>query len=173
MTALRFAPPLSAALLAAALLASIPPLGPALAVQPGEILPDPALEARAREISRELRCLVCQNQSIDDSNAPLARDLRIIVRERLVKGDSNKEVMGYVTDRYGDFVLLTPPFKAATWALWLAGPLFLLLGGWAAARYLRNHGGAGNGGQPAFEAPLSEEENRRLAQLLAKQKDQA
>ncbi|HRJ62158.1 MAG TPA: cytochrome c-type biogenesis protein CcmH [Azospirillaceae bacterium] len=167
MTALRFVLPLAAAMLASV---------PALAVQPGEILPDPALETRAREISKDLRCLVCQNQSIDDSNAPLARDLRIIVRERLVKGDSNQQVLSYVTDRYGDFVLLKPPFKATTWALWLAGPLFLLFGGWAAARFLRSHGAAGltaKGGEPAFEAPLSEDENRRLAQLLAKDKDNA
>lgn len=167
MTALRFVLPLAAAMLASV---------PALAVQPAEILPDPALETRAREISKDLRCLVCQNQSIDDSNAPLARDLRIIVRERLVKGDSNEQVMSYVTDRYGDFVLLKPPFKATTWALWLAGPLFLLFGGWGAARFLRSHGAAGltaKGGEPAFEAPLSEEENRRLAQLLAKDKDNA
>lgn len=173
MTARRFVPSLSAAALAAALLAALP----AQAVQPGEILPDPALETRAREISKDLRCLVCQNQSIDDSNAPLARDLRIIVRERLVKGDSNEQVLSYVTDRYGDFVLLKPPFKATTWALWLAGPLFLLIGGWAAARFLRSHGAAGmaagRGGEPAFEAPLSEDENRRLAQLLAKDKDNA
>lgn len=178
MTALRYVLPLTAALLTAGLMAgAMLASTPAFAVQPEEILPDPALESRAREISKELRCLVCQNQSIDDSNAPLARDLRLIVRERLVKGDSNDQVMRYVTDRYGDFVLLTPPFRASTWALWLAGPLFLLIGGYAAARYLRSHGAAGmaaaKGGEPAFEAPLSEEENRRLAQLLAKDKDQA
>jgi cytochrome c-type biogenesis protein CcmH len=171
MSRFRFTLTLAAALLSAPA---------AYAVLPEEILPDPALEARAREISKELRCLVCQNQSIDDSNAPLAKDLRVIVRERLVKGDSDAQVMGFVTDRYGDFVLLKPPFKASTWALWLAGPLFLLLGGWAAARFLRSHAAA-KSGQPVFEAPLSEEENRRLAALLSnepgkaagKDKDQA
>jgi cytochrome c-type biogenesis protein CcmH len=176
MSRFRFTLTLVAALPAAALLAA----PAAYAVLPEEILPDPALEARAREISKELRCLVCQNQSIDDSNAPLAKDLRVIVRERLVKGDSDAQVMGFVTDRYGDFVLLKPPFKASTWALWLAGPLFLLLGGYAAARFLRSHAAA-KGEQPVFEAPLSEEENRRLAALLSdepgkaagKDKDQA
>ena len=99
---------------------------PAWAVQPDEQLDDPALETRAREISAELRCLVCQNQSIDDSNAPLARDLRILVRERLKAGDTNDEVLDYVVDRYGDYVLLRPPFRAGTWLLWL-GPAALLL----------------------------------------------
>lgn len=177
MSRFRFTPTFAAASLAVALLSA----PAAYAVLPEEILPDPALEARAREISKELRCLVCQNQSIDDSNAPLAKDLRVIVRERLVKGDSDAQVMGFVTDRYGDFVLLKPPFKASTWALWLAGPLFLLLGGWAAARFLRSHAAAAKSGRPVFEAPLSEEENRRLAALLSnepgkaagKDKDQA
>ena len=100
----------------------------ARALEPGEMLADPALEARARGISRELRCLVCQNQSIDDSNADLARDLRRVVRERLQAGDSDPAVIGYVTARYGDFVLLTPPFKAATWALWLGPPAVLIAG---------------------------------------------
>jgi len=99
---------------------------PALAVEPDEILPDPALEARARTISAELRCLVCQNQSIDDSNAPLARDLRILVRERLKAGDTNAQVLQFVEDRYGEFVLLRPPFNIRTVLLWLA-PLLLLV----------------------------------------------
>lgn len=158
---------LSAVLLPALLLAA----PAARAVQPDEILPDAALEHRARDISKELRCLVCQNQSIDDSNAPLARDLRVIVRERLVKGDSNQQVMAYVTDRYGDFVLLKPPFKASTWALWLAGPLFLLLGGYGVARFLRARATRAANGEAQFEAPLSEEENRRLAALLSKDQD--
>ena len=97
--------------LAAALFLSL--AAPAFAVQPDEVLKDPAMEARAREISKELRCLVCQNQSIDDSNAPLARDLRVLVRERLVAGDDNTGVLGYITARYGDYVLLRPPFKAS------------------------------------------------------------
>ena len=98
---------------------------PAAAVEPDEILADAALEARARDISKELRCLVCQNQSIDDSNAKLARDLRLLVRERITKGDSNRQVIAYIVARYGDFVLLKPPFKATTWALWLGPPLIL------------------------------------------------
>ena len=96
------------------------------AVNPDEMLDDPALEARAREISKGLRCLVCQNQSIDDSDADLARDLRVLVRERLVSGDSDGQVIDYVVSRYGDFVRLRPPFKAPTYALWL-GPA--LIGG--------------------------------------------
>jgi len=99
---------------------------PVAAVEPDEILADPALEARARHISEGLRCLVCQNQSIDDSNAPLARDLRLLVRERLKAGDSNAQVMQFVEDRYGEFVLLRPPFDARTLVLWLA-PLLVLL----------------------------------------------
>lgn len=95
------------------------------AVAPDEILDDAQLETRARAITAELRCLVCQNQSIDDSNAPLARDLRVLVRERLVAGDSDSEVVDYVVDRYGDYVLLRPPFRTATWLLWL-GPFAVL-----------------------------------------------
>ena len=98
---------------------------PAHAIQPDEVLADPALEARAREIGRELRCLVCQNQSIDDSDADLARDLRVLVRERLQAGDSDRQVVDYVVSRYGDFVLLRPPVKPATYALWF-GPLLIL-----------------------------------------------
>lgn len=101
---------------------------PAIAVQPDEVLDDPALEARARALSAELRCMVCQNQSIDDSNAPLARDLRILVRERLSAGESNEEVLSFVVDRYGEFVLLKPRFAFHTLLLWLAPPLALLAG---------------------------------------------
>ncbi len=101
---------------------------PAQAIQPDEILSNTGLETRARQISKDLRCVVCQNQSIDDSDAPLARDLRILVRERLVAGDSDQEVIDYVFSRYGDFVLLRPPVKGVTAVLW-AGPLvFLLIG---------------------------------------------
>ena len=96
------------------------------AVQPDEILPDPALESRARALSAELRCLVCQNQSIDDSNAPLARDLRLLIRERLKAGDSDAQAIGFVVARYGDFVLLRPRFTPQTWLLWI-GPFALLL----------------------------------------------
>jgi len=138
---------------------------PALAVQPDEVLPDPALESRAREISKELRCLVCQNQSIDDSNAPLARDLRVLVRERLKAGDSDSGVLGYVTDRYGDYVLLRPPFKATTLVLWVAPFAILLLGGLATAVFLRGRRGAATG---TDTAPLSADERRRLDALLRK-----
>jgi cytochrome c-type biogenesis protein CcmH/NrfF len=100
----------------------------AFAVEPGEMLADPKLEARARNIASELRCLVCQNQSIDDSDAPLAKDLRVIVREKLKEGASDAEVRDYIVARYGDFVLLRPPFKIETLALWGA-PLIALLGG--------------------------------------------
>ena len=96
---------------------------PALAVQPDEILTDPALEARARAISAGLRCLVCQNQSIDDSDAPLARDLRILVRDRLKAGDSDKQIVDFVVARYGEFVLLKPRFEPHTMLLWLATPI--------------------------------------------------
>jgi cytochrome c-type biogenesis protein CcmH len=101
---------------------------PAMALSPDEILPDPALEARARDISAGLRCLVCQNQSIDDSDADLARDLRVLVRERLVAGDSNAEVEQFVVDRYGEYVLLNPRLGAHTILLWIAAPVLLLIG---------------------------------------------
>jgi cytochrome c-type biogenesis protein CcmH len=99
---------------------------PAQAVRPDERLPDPGLETRARDLSKELRCLVCRNQSVDDSDADLAHDLRLLVRERLTAGDSDGQVLAYVRARYGDFVLLRPPFKLDTWLLW-GGPLALLL----------------------------------------------
>lgn len=111
---------------------------PATAVQPDEILDDPALEARAREISKELRCLVCRNESIDDSNAGLARDLRLLVRERLSAGDSDAEVKTYLVDRYGEFVLLKPVFSLNNALLWFAGPLLFLLGLVASIAYIRS-----------------------------------
>src|SRR5215208_4321189 len=114
-----------------AVLAALLAGAPALAVQPDEVLPDPALEARARKLSRELRCLVCQNQSIDDSDAPLARDLRLLVRERLKAGDQDSQVLGFLTSRYGDFVLLKPRFGWDTAMLWLAPAGVLLAGGFA------------------------------------------
>ena len=119
-------------LLAAALLIAIGV--PAWAVEPSERLVDPALEVRARAISRELRCLVCQNESIDESNASLAHDLRLLVRRRLVSGDTDQQVRNYIVARYGIFVLLDPPFEPVTWLLWL-GPPALVLG--AAAILLR------------------------------------
>lgn len=156
------------AFLLAAFLA-LTPLAAAHAVQPDEVLPDPAMEARAREISKDLRCLVCQNQSIDDSNAPLARDLRVLVRERLTAGDSNEQVLGYVTDRYGDYVLLRPPFKATTLFLWIGPFIILAIGAVVTALYLR--GRKGTDGIPvaaggADTAPLTDDERRRLDALL-------
>jgi cytochrome c-type biogenesis protein CcmH len=135
---------------------------PAGAVEPGEALKDPGLEARARRISAELRCVVCQNQSIDDSNAPLARDLRLLVRERLTAGDSDKAVLGYVVERYGEFVLLRPPLGAHTIVLWLAPALLLA----AAAALLWRMSWSSTAVQRASPAALSDEEQRRLAMLL-------
>jgi len=133
---------------------------PALAVEPSEMLDDPALEARARVISKELRCVVCQNENIDDSNAGIAADLRVLVRERLVEGDSNAETMQYVVDRYGEYVLLKPTFFGSNMILWLMGPFLLLAGGIAAVVFIR-----GRGAQQPEEA-LSTEEQEKLARLL-------
>ncbi|MEL6236094.1 MAG: cytochrome c-type biogenesis protein [Pseudomonadota bacterium] len=132
----------------------------AAAVQPDEILPDPALEARARDISKELRCLVCRNESIDESNAGLARDLRLVVRERLVAGDSDEAVKQYLVARYGEYVLLRPTASGANLVLWLAGPALLLLGGAMAVAFLRRQRSA----PPA--TALSAEEEAKLARLL-------
>lgn len=137
-------------------------LAPAQAVQPDEILSDPALETRARHISAGLRCLVCQNQSIDDSDAPLARDLRLLVRERLKAGDSDDKVMQFVEDRYGEFVLLRPPFSARTLLLWLAPFLVLLIAIAIAARAILRRAP----GKPGA-APLSGAEEEKLRALLA------
>ena len=112
-------------------------LGAAWAVEPDEQLDDPVLEERARDISRHLRCVVCQNQSIDESSAPLARDLRLIIRERLVAGDSNKKVVTFVVDRYGDFVLLRPPFQGDTYVLWFGPFIIFLIGGGLIFYYFR------------------------------------
>lgn len=135
---------------------------PALAVQPDEVLPDPAMEARAREISKDLRCLVCRNESIDESNAELARDLRLLVRERLVAGDSNTEVVEFIVDRYGEYVLLRPTASGSNLLLWIAGPAMLVLGLGAAIMYLRRRRGAD--GAPV-EA-LTEAEKARLDEIL-------
>jgi cytochrome c-type biogenesis protein CcmH len=135
-------------------------LGEAIAVNPDEVLDDPVLEGRARGLSKNLRCLVCQNQSIDDSDADLARDLRIIVRQRLVAGDSDEQVIQYIVDRYGDYVLLEPPVKGITYVLWF-GPVILLAlagGGLLIAARRRRETAPAEG--------LSEDEKRRLAQLL-------
>jgi cytochrome c-type biogenesis protein CcmH len=133
---------------------------PALAVLPHERLDDPALEARARDISRELRCQVCQNQSIDDSNAPLAADLRRLVRERLKSGDSDTQVFTYLTQRYGDYVLLRPPVRSDTLLLWFGPAIALLIAGGAIIVFMRRR-------RTAPEAPpLGTEEEQRLARLL-------
>lgn len=132
---------------------------PVLAVSPDEMLSDPVLEQRARDISAGLRCLVCQNQSIDDSNADLARDLRILVRERLVAGDSDAEVEQYLVDRYGEYVLLNPRLNNHTLILWIAAPALLILGATGLAFAMRRPMQKGKG-----EA-LSEEEKRVLAEL--------
>jgi cytochrome c-type biogenesis protein CcmH len=137
---------------------------PVFAVQPDEILEDPALEARAREISRELRCVVCQNENIDSSTAPLAKDLRLLVRERLQAGDTNEEVIGFVTARYGDFVLLRPPMRPGTWLLWFGPLLIVLAGGVLAWFFFRTQ----RGSAPAVPAALSEEEQRRVEELLGR-----
>lgn len=144
-------------LLCAVLLAS----ATAFAVEPDEMLRDPALEARARVISKELRCVVCQNQTIDDSNARLARDLRRLVRKRLLAGDSNDEVVAYIVGRYGDFVLLRPPFKPATYVLWFGPAAVFLFGAVAVFVFLRRRGRAAGQAEP-----LSEAERRRLDELL-------
>ncbi|MCB1311652.1 MAG: cytochrome c-type biogenesis protein CcmH [Sedimentitalea sp.] len=136
--------------------------GPAPAVQPDEVLSDPALEARAREISKDLRCLVCRNESIDESNADLARDLRLLLRERLSEGDSDAEAVAYIVDRYGEYVLLKPTASGSSWLLWAAGPLMLLLAGGVGFGYLRGRAAA-----PASqEAALSAEEQERLRRIL-------
>lgn len=132
------------------------------AVQPDEVLSDPALEERARALSKGLRCLVCQNESIDESHAPLARDLRLLVRARLVAGDSDEEAITFIVDRYGEYVLLRPSVTGVNWLLWAAGPLMLLLAGGIGYGYLR---GRSHTPEQKFEA-LSETEQTRLAELL-------
>lgn len=136
---------------------------PALAVNPDEMLKDPALEHRARMIGEELRCLVCQNQSIDDSDADLAKDLRIIVRERISKGDSDNQVKQFLVERYGDYVLLKPPFKATTLVLWLGPPAVFLAGLLAVLAFFRRRSAAA---EQAAPPPLSSEEQRKLDKLL-------
>ncbi len=131
---------------------------PALAVQPDEILPDPALEARARAISRDIRCPVCQGETIDDSNAPISRDLRLIIRERLVAGDSDDEVVDFIVARYGEFVLFNPRATGSNLILWLAGPVMLLVAGGIAVLALRR--------RPVPDDGLTPEEEARLKDLL-------
>jgi cytochrome c-type biogenesis protein CcmH len=151
-------------LAACALVFAVSVGAPALAVQPDEIMADPVKEARARELSRELRCMVCQNQSIDDSEAPLARDLRLLVRERIAMGDSDSQVIDFLVARYGEFVLLKPRFNPHTLVLWLVPPLVLVGGGFALWRYSRRRRPAG---RDEFTAELTAEEKARLARLMA------
>jgi cytochrome c-type biogenesis protein CcmH len=152
----------SAGLLVLAILALGAVAGPALAVLPEEQLADPVLEARARKLSQELRCVVCQNQTIDDSDAPLAADLRGLLRERLEAGDTDAQARAYLVERYGDFVLLKPPIRPGTSILWF-GPLALLLaGGVGVVFYWRGRSAA-----PTLSpAPLDADEQRRLDDLI-------
>ncbi|MBZ9792810.1 cytochrome c-type biogenesis protein CcmH [Rhizobium sp. 3T7] len=133
---------------------------PAFAVNPDEVLADPKLEARARAISAELRCMVCQNQSIDDSNAELAKDLRLLVRERLTDGDTDEQVMNYIVSRYGEFVLLKPRFEMKTILLWGAPILLVVAGGISLVVFARKRAGRPTGSK------LTAEEQARLNQLL-------
>ena len=142
-------------LLALALMA-----GPVFAVQPDEMLKDPVMEARARAISQGLRCLVCRNESIDDSDAGLAHDLRVLLRERLVAGDSDAQAVAFIVDRYGEFVLLRPNATGGNMLLWLAGPLMLLGGGAVALAMVRRRS------RDAEAGALSAEDQARLAELL-------
>jgi cytochrome c-type biogenesis protein CcmH len=137
----------------------------AYAVQPDEVMRDPAQESRARALSRELRCMVCQNQSIDDSDAPLARDLRLLVRERISAGDSDTQVIDFLVARYGAFVLLKPPFALQTLLLWLLPPLALGLGAGLLLLAARARRGASQAGVDAVP-PLTADERTRLAELL-------
>jgi len=134
--------------------------GTALAVEPSERLADPALEARARALSEQLRCLVCQNETIDESNAPLAHDLRVLIRQRIMAGDTDAQVIKFLTDRYGDFVLLKPPVEPATYVLWFGPAGLLLVAAAGALVYLRRRK------RVAEAAPLSESEQRHLQRLL-------
>lgn len=135
---------------------------PAWAVEPDEVLSDPVLEQRARDISKGLRCLVCQNESIDESHASLAKDLRVLVRERLVAGDSDTQTVDFIVERYGEYVLLNPRASGSTLLLWAAGPLMLLLAGAIGFGYVRKRAGA----KAPQEDALSVEEEARLRQIL-------
>jgi cytochrome c-type biogenesis protein CcmH len=134
------------------------------AVLPDEMMSDPAKEARARTLSRELRCMVCQNQSIDDSEAPLARDIRLLVRERIAAGDSDAQVIDFLVARYGEFVLLKPRFERQTLALWLVPPFLLIAGGLALWGHTRRRS---RGESDTANPPLSADEQARLAVLMA------
>jgi cytochrome c-type biogenesis protein CcmH len=141
-------------------------LSPAYAVQPDEIMSDPAKETRARDLSRELRCMVCQNQSIDDSEAPLARDLRLLVRERIAAGDSDAQVIDFLVARYGEFVLLKPRLKPHTLLLWLLPPLALAGGGLALWMHSRRRSRSATAEDQSL-VKLTSEEETRLQRLIA------
>jgi len=151
-------------ILAAACLLVLIGLSSAHAVQPDEVMADPVKEARARNLSRELRCMVCQNQSIDDSEAPLARDIRLLVRERLAAGDSDSQVIDFLVARYGEFVLLKPRFERQTLVLWLVPPFILIGGGLALWLHIRRRS---KGEAYAGNQPLTADEEARLAALVA------
>jgi cytochrome c-type biogenesis protein CcmH len=137
---------------------------PCRAVMPDEVLRDQALESRARALSQELRCVVCQNQSIDDSNAPLAHDLRVLLRDRLVSGDSDQQALDYIVQRYGNFVLLKPPMHLNTLLLWIGPLLILLIAGIGFARYV---GRADDGSRTAAApSPLSDQERERIETII-------
>ncbi|MZR13056.1 cytochrome C biogenesis protein CcdA [Maritimibacter sp. DP07] len=144
-----------------ALLLLLAPIGPSVAVTPDEVLDNPALEARAREISTGLRCVVCQGETIDESNASIARDLRLLVRERLVAGDTDEEVVQFIVDRYGEYVLMKPRTGGANLILWGAGPALFLIAAIGALVYLRRRSQAQSEGEK-----LSPEEQARLDELL-------
>jgi cytochrome c-type biogenesis protein CcmH len=136
--------------------------GPSWAVMPDEVLRDPTLESRARALSQELRCVVCQNQSIDDSNAPLAHDLRVLLRDRLVAGDSDRQALDFLVARYGNFVLLKPPMQLNTFLLWVGPLLILLVAGIGFAR----HVGRPDSGTVETPFPLNDKEQERIEALL-------
>lgn len=152
---------------ALAILVPVIASNPAFAVNPDEMLSNPVLEERAREISKELRCLVCQNQSIDDSDAELARDLRVLVRERLVAGDDNEEVIDYIVARYGDYVLLNPPLKPETYILWASPAVLVVLALLAVFAFYRRKQREGS----LASASLSKDEQERLDELLGTSND--
>ncbi|HLH90341.1 MAG TPA: cytochrome c-type biogenesis protein [Xanthobacteraceae bacterium] len=157
---MRIATTLRLMVLAATLAAA----NPSFAVRPDEILPDPRLEARARALSHELRCMVCQNESIDDSEAPLAHDLRVLVRERLTAGDTDQQVLDFLVARYGEFVLLKPRFEWQTVPLWFAPVALLGIGALSLLVAIRRRRPT-RGGAPEAPAPLSEREQSRLAEI--------
>jgi cytochrome c-type biogenesis protein CcmH len=139
---------------------------PAHAVQPDEVMSDPGQESRARDLSRELRCMVCQNQSIDDSEAPLARDLRLLVRERIAAGDSDAQVIDFLVARYGEFVLLKPRFESHTWLLWLLPPFALAGGGLALWMHSRRRTKSAGAADESL-LKLSADEEARLERLIS------